>query len=54
MCLVIAVIAAIFAFNLLAAGHGGAAFAAGVVSLLFGIMMVRNILRTKKEREHKK
>jgi hypothetical protein len=53
MCLVIAVISAIFAFNLLSAGHHGAAFAAGAVALLFTVLMVRNILRTKKERNEK-
>jgi hypothetical protein len=50
MCFVIAVISAIFAFNLMAAGHPGAAFAAGAVALLFAVLMVRNILKTKKER----
>ncbi len=51
MCLIIALISAIFAFNFLTAGHGGAAFAAGTVSLLFGALMLRNILKTRKERK---
>ena len=53
MCLVIALVSAIFAFNLLAAGHHAAAFAAGTVALLFAGLMVRNILRTKRERNKK-
>ena len=56
MCLVIAFILAIYAFNAFAGGHIGLGLLSTVGSLFFIGLMARNILRTKKERaeKHKK
>ncbi len=53
MCLIIAVMLAVFAFNAFAGGNIPLGAGALFGSLFFVVLMIRNIVRTKKERAEK-
>ncbi len=54
MCLVIAVLAAIYAFSAFNAGDSVLGSAAVVVALVFTLMMVKNIISVRKTRNNKR
>jgi hypothetical protein len=51
MCFVIAVLLGVFAFNLFTAGHTAAALLCAAGAVGFIALMIRNILKTKRDRE---
>lgn len=50
MCLIIAIISFVFAYNFYIDDNTASAIVSGIIGLGFSVLMVRNILKTKKER----
>ncbi len=54
MCLIIAIISFVFAYNFYIDANIASAIVSGVIGLGFALLMGRNILKTKRERDMSK